>query len=95
MCKAMNRTLPNVLFSGFGATTQASASESTGDLKPISAEDAYYVLEAAKNVIVIPGYGMAVAQAQHVVKELGESSKRTARRFVSPFTRWRAGCPGI
>lgn len=73
MCKAMNRTLPNVLFSGFGATTQASASESTGDLKPISAEDAYYVLEAAKNVIVIPGYGMAVAQAQHVVKELGES----------------------
>ena len=73
MCKAMNRTLPNVLFSGFGATTQASAGESTGELKPISAEDAYYVLEAAKNVIVIPGYGMAVAQAQHVVKELGES----------------------
>jgi len=72
MCKAMNRTLINVLFSGFGATTQASGGESTGELKPISAQDAYFILEAAKNVIIIPGYGMAVAQAQHAVKELGE-----------------------
>jgi NAD(P) transhydrogenase subunit beta len=72
MCKAMNRTLSNVLFSGFGATTQKSSGKSTGELKPISPEDAYYILEAAKNVIVIPGYGMAVAQAQHAVKELAE-----------------------
>ncbi len=72
MCKAMNRTLINVLFSGFGATAQASGAASTGEMKPISVEDAYYILEAAKNVIVIPGYGMAVAQAQHAVKELGE-----------------------
>ena len=72
MCKAMNRTLVNVLFSGFGATAQASGSSSTGELKPVSVEDAYYILEAARNVIVIPGYGMAVAQAQHAVKELGE-----------------------
>jgi NAD(P) transhydrogenase subunit beta len=75
MCKAMNRTLANVLFSGFGSTTHSSssdASSSSGELKPISTDDAYYILEAAKNVIVIPGYGMAVAQAQHAVKELGE-----------------------
>ena len=72
MCKAMNRTLSNVLFSGFGATTQKASGKSTGELKPISAEDAYYILEAAKSVVVIPGYGMAVAQAQHAVKELGE-----------------------
>lgn len=72
MCKAMNRTLTNVLFSGFGATAQQSSGKSTGELKPISAEDAYYILEAAKSVVVIPGYGMAVAQAQHAVKELGE-----------------------
>ncbi|HAV13901.1 MAG TPA: NAD synthetase [Opitutae bacterium] len=72
MCKAMNRTLVNVLFSGFGATAQQSSGTSTGELKPISAEDAYYILEAAKSVVVIPGYGMAVAQAQHAVKELGE-----------------------
>ena len=72
MCKAMNRTLTNVLFSGFGASTQNSTGKSTGELKPISPDDAYYILEAAKSVVVIPGYGMAVAQAQHAVKELGE-----------------------
>ncbi len=72
MCKAMNRSLTNVLFSGFGATAQQSSGTSTGELKPISVDDAYYILEAAKSVVVIPGYGMAVAQAQHAVKELGE-----------------------
>jgi NAD(P) transhydrogenase subunit beta len=72
MCKAMNRTLTNVLFSGFGATAQKSSGTSTGEFKPISPEDAYYILEASKSVVVIPGYGMAVAQAQHAVKELGE-----------------------
>ena len=71
MCKAMNRTLVNVLVSGFGASNQANGAKSTGELKPISPQDAYYILEAAKNVIIIPGYGMAVAQAQHAVKELG------------------------
>ena len=70
MCKAMNRTLPNVLFSGFGATSASQTVE--GEMKAASIEDAYYVLEAASSVVIIPGYGMAVAQAQHVVKELGE-----------------------
>jgi len=70
MCKAMNRSLANVLFSGFGAVKQGKAIE--GEVKPISVEDAYYILEAAGNVCFVPGYGMAVAQAQHVVKELGE-----------------------
>ncbi len=70
MCKAMNRSLANVLFSGFGAVKQGKAIE--GEVKPISTEDAYYILEAASNVCFVPGYGMAVAQAQHVVKELGE-----------------------
>jgi len=69
MCKAMNRSLANVLFSGFGSVkTETTTVE--GEVKPISVEDAYYVLEAASNVAIIPGYGMAVAQAQHVVKEL-------------------------
>ena len=71
MCKSMNRSLGNVLFSGFGSgVTEATVVE--GEIKPISVEDAYYVLEAASNVAIIPGYGMAVAQAQHVVKELCE-----------------------
>ena len=71
MCKAMNRSLSNVLFSGF-ASVSTTVAEVEGEIKPISVEDAYYVLEAATNVAIIPGYGMAVAQAQHVVKELME-----------------------
>ena len=71
MCKAMNRSLTNVLFSGF-ASVSTETTEVEGEIKPISAEDAYYILEAATSVAIIPGYGMAVAQAQHVVKELCE-----------------------
>jgi len=71
MCKAMNRSLTNVLFSGFGSVTD-DTTEVEGEIKPISVEDAYYVLEAASNVAIVPGYGMAVAQAQHVVRELQE-----------------------
>jgi len=70
MCKAMNRSLANVLFSGFGAVKTASKVE--GEVKPINAEDAYLILESASSVTFVPGYGMAVAQAQHVVRELGE-----------------------
>ncbi|MCE9615230.1 MAG: NAD(P)(+) transhydrogenase (Re/Si-specific) subunit beta [Lentisphaerae bacterium] len=73
MCKAMNRSLGNVLFSGFGSGATAGAGAAvTGEVKPISAADAYFVLEAARSVIFVPGYGMAVAQAQHAVRELGQ-----------------------
>jgi NAD(P) transhydrogenase subunit beta len=73
MCKAMNRSLANVLFSGFGSVVQkASTSDVEGEVKPINVEDAYLILEAASSVIFVPGYGMAVAQAQHVVRELAE-----------------------
>ena len=73
MCKAMNRSLASVLFGGLqiGSGSDASAADQ-GEAKPISAEDAYYILEAAGSVVIIPGYGMAVAQAQHAVRELGE-----------------------
>jgi NAD(P) transhydrogenase subunit beta len=78
MCKAMNRTFTHVLFSGFGAAPAASAASGggagaiTGELKPISPEDVFSVLEAARQVVFIPGYGMAVSQAQHIVRELSE-----------------------
>lgn len=72
MCKAMNRSLANVLFSGFGAAETKSAQKVEGEVKPVSHEDAYYILEAARSVAFVPGYGMAVAQAQHAVRELGE-----------------------
>lgn len=72
MCKAMNRSLANVLFSGFGSATSAKAAGYQGQANPIAASDAYFILEAARNVVFVPGYGMAAAQAQHVVRELGE-----------------------
>ena len=72
MCKAMNRSLTNVLFSGFGAVAGKTRKGTGGDPRPISAEDAYFILEAARSVVFVPGYGLAVAQAQHGVMELGE-----------------------
>jgi NAD(P) transhydrogenase subunit beta len=71
MAKAMNRSLANVLFSGFGETAVASG-EVKGSLKPIEAADVGVMMAFAQKVIIIPGYGMAVAQAQHKVWELTE-----------------------
>ncbi|MBW7988716.1 MAG: NAD(P)(+) transhydrogenase (Re/Si-specific) subunit beta [Planctomycetes bacterium] len=72
MCKSMNRSLANVLFSGFGSATSTGSGAYQGEVKSLSVEDAYLILEAAHNVVFVPGYGMAAAQAQHVVRELGE-----------------------
>ncbi|MBL8960975.1 MAG: NAD(P)(+) transhydrogenase (Re/Si-specific) subunit beta, partial [Gemmatimonadetes bacterium] len=73
MCKAMNRSLANVLFGAFGGATAGSSKSSAGlTVKSIAAEDAAIQLAYATSVIVVPGYGMAVAQAQHVVRELAE-----------------------
>ncbi|MFH1377505.1 MAG: NAD(P)(+) transhydrogenase (Re/Si-specific) subunit beta [Planctomycetota bacterium] len=75
MCKAMNRSLSNVLFSGFGAAPKASAAAGADVKKEaiiIKPQDAYFVMEAAQSVVFVPGYGMAVAQAQHAVRELAE-----------------------
>ena len=72
MCKAMNRSIRNLLFSGFGAAASQSAQGPGAESKSVTPEDAYPVLEAAQSVVFIPGYGMAVAQAQHAVKELAE-----------------------
>ena len=71
MCRAMNRSLANVLFSGFGAT-KSGGTATEGEVKPVVAEDAYVILEAARSVVIVPGYGLAVAQAQHVLRELGD-----------------------
>ena len=74
MCKAMNRSLANVLFSGFGSAVQATSGDDgpQGEIRPATAEDVYYILEAADSVAFVPGYGLAVAQAQHVTRELGD-----------------------
>ncbi len=70
MAKAMNRSLGNVLFSGFGESAAATGGEVKGSLKPIEASDVGVMMAFAQKVIVVPGYGMAVAQAQHKVWEL-------------------------
>ncbi len=74
MCKAMNRSLPNVLFGGVGAATTASTREQediyAGRVKSTSPEEVAMLLEGARRVAIIPGYGMAVAQAQYPVRDL-------------------------
>jgi NAD(P) transhydrogenase subunit beta len=76
MCRAMNRSIINVVFGGFGsgegAEASAGAQAAQKGVKSASVEDAVYWMEDAGKVIVVPGYGMAVAQAQHALKELME-----------------------
>lgn len=79
MCKAMNRPLSNVIFGAFGGGPAAGGSSAalTGSVRSYSVEDAAIIFSSANSVVIVPGYGMAVAQAQHVVKEL--ASKLTAQ----------------
>jgi len=77
MCKGMNRSFFNVILGGFGATS--SSSEKNKNKKPVkngNAEDAAYLMKNASSVIIVPGYGMAVAQAQHALKEMADSLKK-------------------
>ena len=69
MAKSMNRDLYNIFFVGYVSDSN-SAEELTGETKPILAEDTYLIMEAARSVLIVPGYGMAVAQAQHAIQEL-------------------------
>ncbi len=73
MCKAMNRSITNVLFGAFGAPIDDTAVAVQGEMKEVTAEDAAMQLAYARQVVFVPGYGLATAQAQHVVRELGEA----------------------
>ena len=77
MCKGMNRSIWNVLLGGFGSDTgaAAAASPSGGSVKSGSADDAAFIMGNASKVIIVPGYGMAVAQAQHALREMGDLLK--------------------
>ena len=78
MCKGMNRSFFNVILGGFGATEQSSANKGK-EQKPVksgNAEDAAFLMKNASSVIIVPGYGMAVAQAQHALKEMAEKLKK-------------------
>jgi NAD(P) transhydrogenase subunit beta len=87
MCRAMNRSLTNVLFGGLGAvTTVAKPADDVygGKVKSASAEEIAMLLESARRVVFVPGYGMAVSQAQHSVKTLADllESRGTAVEFA-------------
>jgi NAD(P) transhydrogenase subunit beta len=76
MCKAMNRSVANVFLGGFGTPSSGSTMEVAGEIKPIKTDEAYLVLEAANSIVIVPGYGMAVSQAQHAVRELTEQLEK-------------------
>ncbi|RZT95415.1 NAD(P) transhydrogenase subunit beta [Ancylomarina subtilis] len=84
MCKAMNRSLMNVIIGAFGASGAAAADKEGGVMKEISLSDASILLSYSKSVVIVPGYGLAVAQAQHVCHELEEllSGKGVNVRFA-------------
>ena len=72
MCKAMNRSITNVLFGGFGAVIAEASANTGGVMREISLDDAAMQLAFASRVVFVPGYGLAIAQAQHAVRELAE-----------------------
>jgi H+-translocating NAD(P) transhydrogenase subunit beta len=77
MCQAMNRSLAGVLFGGLGTTAVANADDVyAGKVKSASAEEIAMVLEGAERVVIVPGYGLAVAQAQHAVRELANALEK-------------------
>ena len=89
MCKAMNRSFISVLLGGFGGEQAAAEGTDHGDrsAKIGAAEDASYLLQNASSVVIVPGYGMAVAQAQHAVKELADTLRAegvTVRYAIHP-----------
>ena len=78
MCKGMNRSFFNVILGGFGATEQ-SASARNKEQRPVksgNADDAAFLMKNASSVIIVPGYGMAVAQAQHALREMVDTLKK-------------------
>lgn len=89
MCKGMNRSILNVILGGFGSETTKVSTSSTED-KPVkmsSGEDTAYIMANASSVIIVPGYGMAVAQAQHVLREMADILKEkgiTVRYAIHP-----------
>jgi NAD(P) transhydrogenase subunit beta len=72
MCRAMNRSITNVLFGAFGSETAIQATEAQGVMREVTAEDVAVQLAYARQVVFVPGYGMATAQAQHIVRELAD-----------------------
>src|SRR5437763_14673022 len=76
MCKGMNRSFVSVILGGFGGEVAAAAAAETRPVKQGAADDAAFIMKNAGSVIIVPGYGMAVAQAQHAVREMADILKK-------------------
>jgi len=79
MCHAMNRSFISVILGGFGGETAAAGAGAGGEVRPVklgSADDAAFIMKNAQKVIIVPGYGMAVAQAQHALREMADTLKK-------------------
>ena len=76
MCRAMNRSFVSVILGGFGGSSESSELSGDKTVRPGSAEDASFIMKNASSVVIVPGYGLAVAQAQHVVREMADILKK-------------------
>ena len=95
MCKAMNRSFANVILGGFGADNAADDTKVKKDQKPVksgNAEDAAFLMKNASSVIIVPGYGMAVAQAQHALREMVDKLKKMISKLLMQFTQLLEEC---
>ena len=85
MCKAMNRSFVSVILGGFGADSSSNSTNEKKDQKPVksgNAEDAAFLMKNASSVIIVPGYGMAVAQAQHALREMVDKLKKMISKLL-------------
>lgn len=83
MCKAMNRSFFSVIFGGFGnASAPASTQEITGEVKPITSEETVELLKESRHIVIVPGYGMATAKAQHAVYDLVKKLQAAGKKIT-------------
>ena len=97
MCKGMNRSFFNVILGGFGATEQ-SAGNQNKEQRPVksgNADDAAFLMKNASSVIIVPGYGMAVAQAQHALREMVDTLKKMTLKFLMQYILLLEECQDI
>ena len=93
----MNRSFFNVILGGFGATDEKSNSSSK-EQRPVksgNADDAAFLMKNASSVIIVPGYGMAVAQAQHALREMVDTLKKMTSRYLMQFIPLQVECQVI
>ena len=98
MCKGMNRSFVSVILGGFGADTSKDDIKEKRDQKPVksgNAEDAAFLMKNASSVIIVPGYGMAVAQAQHALREMVDKLKKNDIKVTMQFILLQEECQDI